>query len=78
MVMMILQEITLINETKQNDLMLLSNCLWQEKSIFIISIRNQELHNFNNISNDKFKIKKIIEWRQIYVRIAFKAARIYL
>ena len=48
-----------VRKTKQNRLKLLSNCaLWGKKiSTFI---KNQELNNFNNISNDSFKMKKII------------------
>ena len=39
--------------------MLLSNCAFcgQKKSNFI---KNKKLHSFNNISNDQFKINKII------------------
>ena len=46
-------------KTKQNRLMLLSNCAvcGQKKSNFI---KNKKLHSFNNISNDQFKINKII------------------
>ena len=48
-----------VRKTKQNRLMLLSNCTaWhKEKSTFV---KNQELHNFNNIWNDKFEMNKII------------------
>ena len=40
-----------IKKTKQNRLMLLSNCAvcGKKKSTFI---KNKELHNFDNISND--------------------------
>ena len=39
-----------VRKTKQNRLMFLLNCtIWQKNSTFI---KNQELHNFNNISND--------------------------
>ena len=48
-----------VRKTKQNRLMLLSNCAvcGKKKSTFI---RNQELHNFNNILNDYFKMNIII------------------
>ena len=38
-------------KTKQNGLILSSNCTICDKKNFIF-IKNQELHNFNNISND--------------------------
>ena len=48
-----------IRKTKQSKLMLLSNCAIcdKKKSTFI---KDQELHSFNNISNDYFKMNKII------------------
>ena len=39
--------------------MLLSNCTVCGKKMLTF-IKNQELHNFNNISNDQFKMNKII------------------
>ena len=49
-----------VRNTKQNRLMFLSNCAIfdKKKSTFI---KKQELHNFNNISNDQFKMNKITE-----------------
>ena len=46
-------------KTKQNSLTLLSNCAicGKKKMAFI---KNKELHNFNNIRNDQFKLNKII------------------
>ena len=40
-----------VTKTKQNRLMLISNCAvcGKKRSTFI---KNKELHNFNNISND--------------------------
>ena len=48
-----------VRKTKQNRLMLLSNCAvcGQKKSTFI---RNQELHNFNNILNDYLIINNFL------------------
>ena len=47
-----------VRKTKQNTLLLLSNCVnCGTKKTFI---KQQELHNFNNISNDWFKMNKII------------------
>ena len=40
-----------VRKTKQNKLMLLSNCTVCGKKMLTF-IKNQELHNFNNISND--------------------------
>ena len=42
--------------------MLLSNCAicGKKKKKKMICIKKQELHNFNNISNDWFKMNKII------------------
>ena len=47
-------------KSKENRFMLLSNCTIcrKKKSVFI---KNQELHNFNNISNDQFEINEIID-----------------
>ena len=48
-----------VKKTQQNRLMLLSNYAirGKEKLTFI---KNQELHDFSNISNNEFKINKII------------------
>ena len=48
-----------VRKTKQNRLMLLSNCAvcGKKKSPFI---KNKELHNFDNISNDSFKMNTTI------------------
>ena len=50
-----------VRKTKQNKLMLLSNCAvcvaTKKKSIFI---KNQELQNFKNVSNEFLKMSKII------------------
>ena len=48
-----------VRKTKQNRLMLLSNCAvcGKKKSTFI---RNQELHNFNNILNDYLIINNFL------------------
>ena len=40
-----------VRETKQNIIMLLSNCAICSKKKLTF-IENKELHNFNNISND--------------------------
>ena len=42
---------------KQINTFMKLSCLQQEKSTFI---KNKELHNFNHISNDQFKMNKII------------------
>ena len=62
--------------------MLLLNCdnCDKKKSTFI---KDKELQNFKNISNDYFKMNKImskflIELRQNYARTPFETARIYL
>ena len=46
------------SETKQNRLMLLSNCAVRGKNKLTF-IKNRKLHNFD-ISNDQFKMNKII------------------
>ena len=48
-------------KTKQNRLILLTNCVvcGKKKSTLI---KNKKLHNFNKISNDLFKINKIIRF----------------
>ena len=48
-------------KTKQNRLILLANCVvcGKKKSSLI---KNKRLHNFNKISNDSFKINKIISF----------------
>ena len=44
-------ENSIVRKTNQNRLMLLSNCGICSKEISTL-IKNQKLHNFNNISND--------------------------
>ena len=59
-------------KTKQNRLMLLSNYDICGKKISTFT-KNKEVNNFN----DLFKMNKI-DWRQIYAKMAFKTATIYL
>ena len=68
-----------VRKTNQHRLLPLSNCAisGKKKSTFI---KNQGLHNFDNILNDQFKMNKIInnffffDQRQIYVRILSETA----
>ena len=49
-----------VRKTKQNKLKLLSNCAVCGKKKKSIFIKNQELKNFKNVSNEFFEMSKII------------------
>ena len=77
---MILQEITLTNETKQNDLMLLSNCVVCGKknqfSLSLLEIKNSTiLIIFQMIS---WKSKKSLNGDKFMSELHLKQPRIYL